>query len=150
MNVEHARSSLSSLLVASALAGCGGQDEPSTPLSKQAQPEAAPTMPAQVTPTPQSVTLAPTPAATSVGQAARQSLDDATITMKVRRALLADEEVKRTNLSVDTRLGVVTLRGTVGSQQYIERAVAIARTADGVTDVRSQVAINIHVPTRSR
>src|SRR5262245_45541481 len=44
------------------------------------------------------------------------SADDATITTKVKEAVMADPNLKSTDINVDTKNGVVTLAGTVGSQ----------------------------------
>src|SRR5437868_8984260 len=50
-----------------------------------------------------------------VGPVVREVLDDAGITAKVKAKLLADPEVKSTQIFVDTVDGRVTLNGQVGS-----------------------------------
>jgi hyperosmotically inducible protein len=67
--------------------------------------------------------------------------DDATITTRVKTMLLNDKEVDGSAIDVMTAGGVVTLSGRVSSAQERERAVAIARTAAGVTDVQSKLQI---------
>lgn len=149
MNARHVKTSLNLLLAAAAITGCGGGDEPSEPPSQSTAREGAQAVAA----TPhQPVSRPPPPAssASSTSHVETHTPDDAAITKQVKFAFLADGEIKRTNLTVDTRKGVVTLGGTVGSQDYVDRAVTIARGTDGVTDVRSQVAVTLHVPTRMR
>lgn len=68
---------------------------------------------------------------------------DAWITAKVKAALLADTAVRGLALDVDTKDGVVTLRGTAVTQAEIDAAEKIAKGIEGVreVDVRS-VAID--------
>jgi hyperosmotically inducible protein len=71
-----------------------------------------------------------------------QSTDDATITTRVKTALLNDRTVNGSTIDVSTANGVVTLSGHVRSAQERERAVAIARKTGGVADVRSTLQID--------
>ena len=64
---------------------------------------------------------------------ASAAVDDAAITTKVKAALLADDQVKGTQINVDTSGGSVRLTGTVDSPAQVTRAVEIAK---GVTGVR--------------
>ena len=59
-------------------------------------------------------------------------MGDTVITGKVKAALLADSNVKGTDISVETNQGDVTLSGTVASQAQIDDALRIARGIDGV------------------
>jgi hyperosmotically inducible periplasmic protein len=70
-----------------------------------------------------------------------QNTDDATITTRVRTALLNDRTVNGSTIDVSTVNRVVTLSGRVRTAQERERAVAIARDTGGVADVRSQLQI---------
>ena len=54
---------------------------------------------------------------------------------KVKSNLSADETVKAAQLDVGVQKKVVTLSGTVDTPAIKERAVAVARGTDGVTDV---------------
>jgi hyperosmotically inducible protein len=132
---------------AAALAACGGRPEEVSGPPPGA--DAAP--PAQAVAVP-----AATAAATGRAQASAASADapapsgDAAITREVRRAFLADAEMRHATLAVHTLGGVVTLRGNVGSAHYAERALALARTVPGVADVRSEVSVSLYVPARSR
>ena len=60
---------------------------------------------------------------------------DAWITAKVKAALLADTDVRGLALDVDTKDGVVTLRGTAVTQAEIDAAKKIAKGIEGVRDV---------------
>ena len=79
------------------------------------------------------------------GKTVTQSMDDATITTRVKTALLNDPEVGglRGGLSidVDTLNGVVTLSGFVRSAAERDKAIAIARKINGVTDVKSTLQL---------
>lgn len=68
---------------------------------------------------------------------------DAWITAKVKAALLADTDVRGLALDVDTKDGVVTLRGTAVTQAEIDAAKKIAKNIEGVRDVDARsVAID--------
>ena len=60
---------------------------------------------------------------------------DDVIGTKVKTNLGADETVKAAQLDVGVQKKVVTLSGTVDTPAIKERAVAVARGTDGVTDV---------------
>src|SRR5580704_19175465 len=49
------------------------------------------------------------------GAGAGQYMDDASITAKVKAALMADSQMKATQISVETNQGTVQLSGTVDS-----------------------------------
>ncbi len=75
------------------------------------------------------------------GKSVGETIDDATITTRVKTALLNDPNVNATRIDVSTALGVVTLSGIVRSQAEADRAVAIARKIPGVKDVKSTLQI---------
>ena len=68
-------------------------------------------------------------------------IDDATITAKVKAALLHAADVKGTDLNVNTVNGAVTLKGSVESQAQTDRAVQIARASEGVREVNNQLTV---------
>lgn len=72
---------------------------------------------------------------------AGKELDDATITAKVKAAILAEEGLKVLQISVDTMKGVVTLTGSVDSQQHSDRAKEIAGAVAGVKDVENKLVV---------
>jgi hyperosmotically inducible periplasmic protein len=68
-------------------------------------------------------------------------LDDATITAKIKTALIAEPGLKGLAIDVDTSGNVVSLTGTVGTAAARERAEEIARKTDGVKEVRNNLAV---------
>jgi hyperosmotically inducible periplasmic protein len=78
---------------------------------------------------------------TACGKTVSETIDDATITARVKTALLNDQDIEFTRIDVDTVKGVVSLSGRVTSKEQQERAVAIARKVDGVRDVKSTLQI---------
>jgi osmotically-inducible protein OsmY len=75
------------------------------------------------------------------GKTVGETIDDATITTRVKTALLNDPEVGGLRIDVDTFKGVVTLSGAVKSGAERDKAIAIARKIGGVTDVKSTLQI---------
>ena len=71
---------------------------------------------------------------------ASTAMDDAAITTKVKAALLADDQVKGTQINVDTTGGTVRLTGTVDSQAQVSRAMEIAKGVSGVRTVNNNLA----------
>ena len=85
------------------------------------------------------------------GCAARTSNtnDDATMTTRVKIALLNDARVGGLRLDVKTFQGVVTLSGTVRSTTDEQAAIAAARTIQGVREVKSELKIEGSQDTRA-
>jgi osmotically-inducible protein OsmY len=81
----------------------------------------------------------PAPSGTTDRTAA--DLSDGWITSKIQARYFADDDVKGRNIDVDTRDGVVTLRGTVHSYTERLQASAIARNTDGVREVHDELII---------
>jgi osmotically-inducible protein OsmY len=75
------------------------------------------------------------------GKSVGDTIDDATITTRVKTALLNDPDVGVLRIDVDTFKGVVTLSGRVKTKEEEEKAVALARKISGVTDVKSTLQI---------
>jgi hyperosmotically inducible protein len=67
--------------------------------------------------------------------------DDASISTRVKIALLNEPQVGTLRLDVKTFQGVVTLSGTVRSQAEADQAIAAARKINGVRDVKSELRI---------
>jgi hyperosmotically inducible protein len=83
------------------------------------------------------------PVATAAcGKSVGETIDDATITTRVKTALLNDPDVAGLKIDVDTTVGVVTLSGIVKSKDEEAKAIAIARRIGGVKDVRSTLQVN--------
>jgi hyperosmotically inducible protein len=75
------------------------------------------------------------------GKTLGETIDDATITTRVKTALLNDPEVGGLAIDVDTFKRVVTLSGRVRSTEEEQKAMQIARRIDGVVDVRSTLQV---------
>lgn len=76
------------------------------------------------------------------GKTVGETIDDATITTRIKTALLNDPDVGGLRIDVDTFKGVVTLSGAVKSQGEADKAVAIARRISGVSDVKSTLQVS--------
>jgi osmotically-inducible protein OsmY len=76
--------------------------------------------------------------AATAGKAAttlERAVDAGTLTAKIKSKMALDDLVKARTINVDTTGSVVTLTGTVESNQERERAVRLARETAGVTSV---------------
>ena len=82
--------------------------------------------------------------ATTVGKAAtkvEQAVDEGSLTLKIKSKMALDDMVKARTINVDTVGSVVTLTGTVESNQERERAVRLARETVGVTNVVDKLQV---------
>jgi hyperosmotically inducible protein len=70
-----------------------------------------------------------------------RSAADFAITAAVKSKLVVDNENIAINVNVDTRGGVVTLTGVVGTQAEKEQAERIARNTEGVTRVINNITV---------
>ena len=68
-------------------------------------------------------------------------MDDSSITAKVKAALVDADDIKSTDISVETEKNVVTLSGFVESQAQAEKAVAVAKKVEGVTYVSDKLHV---------
>jgi len=75
------------------------------------------------------------------GKTVGEAIDDTTITTRVKTAMLNDPAVGGLRVDVDTFKGVVTLSGRVKSQGERDQAIGIARTVDGVVEVKDALQI---------
>jgi hyperosmotically inducible periplasmic protein len=76
------------------------------------------------------------------GKTIGETIDDATITARVKTALLNDPQVGGMKIDVDTTQGVVTMSGTVKDRAEETRAVELARKTPGVKDVKSTLQVS--------
>ena len=86
------------------------------------------------------------PLATACGAAATRAnvsapVDDATITTRVKTAFINDPVVGAAKIDVDTFKGVVTLTGQVKNKDEEQKAITLARSIRGVTDVKSTLQV---------
>lgn len=72
---------------------------------------------------------------------AGQAIDDATITASVKAKLLADDRTKGFDVNVDTRNGIVTLKGGADSQAAKLAAGQLAGQAEGVVLVKNELIV---------
>jgi len=75
------------------------------------------------------------------GKTVGETIDDATITTRVKTAFINDKDVGGLRIDVDTFKGVVTLSGRVKSKEEEQKAIALARKINGVVDVKSTLQI---------
>jgi len=73
-------------------------------------------------------------------------LDDKTISTKVKTELLADPEVKGTQVKVKTYQGKVQLSGFVDTEGQKERAAELARRVKGVEYVKNDLIVKNQLP----
>jgi osmotically-inducible protein OsmY len=78
-----------------------------------------------------------------------QYVDDATITARVKYALLANDSTEGLSIDVDTHRGAVTLSGDVDSRQIAEVAERLAETEEGVRSVDNNLKVNEAVAKQS-
>lgn len=129
------RVALVSAAVSLALASGCRQEDP--------VPEAPPTPPTPQTAPQPAPPAAPTSGTTSTGpdRTVGQTVDDATITAKVKAELAKVDDVKATDINVDTVNGTVTLRGSVETMAQMDHAATIVKGVEGVKDVRNTLTV---------
>ena len=69
------------------------------------------------------------------------ALSDGALTAKISSKLALDDYVNARTINVDTSASVVTLRGTVASEDERERALRLARETRGVTRVIDELQL---------
>lgn len=77
----------------------------------------------------------------SASRSTGQVVDDATITAKVKSALLADADISGLKINVDTDKGVVRLKGEIKTFALRKKAEEIAKGVTGVKSVDNQLVI---------
>jgi osmotically-inducible protein OsmY len=80
-------------------------------------------------------------ATVACGKTVGETIDDTSITTRVKTAMLNDPAVGGLRIDVDTFKGVVTLSGRVKSQPERDQAIALARGIDGVVEVKDAMQI---------
>jgi osmotically-inducible protein OsmY len=73
----------------------------------------------------------------------RDTAHDATITTKIKAKMALDDLVKARRIDVSTDGSTVTLKGTTESVAEHDRAVALARETDGVSQVIDRLEVKI-------
>ena len=68
-------------------------------------------------------------------------LDDAVITTKVKAAFVGDDQLKATEIQVETFKGVVQLSGFVKDASHIRKAERVAGDVKGVKSVKNDIRV---------
>jgi hyperosmotically inducible periplasmic protein len=81
------------------------------------------------------------PLTAACGKTVGQTIDDTSITTRVKTAMLNDPQVGGLRIDVDTFKGAVTLSGRVKSAAEREQALKLARNVSGVTEVKDTLQV---------
>lgn len=81
------------------------------------------------------------PLVAGCGKTVGETIDDTTITTRVKTAMLNDPTVGGLRIDVDTFKGAVTLSGTVKSDAERQQAIGLARRVSGVTQVKDNLQL---------
>jgi hyperosmotically inducible periplasmic protein len=117
---------------------------PTQPASSAAPSEAtAASTNAAATPDTASANVAsPAPPAGNTGNGnATGAVNETVTTGKIKAAIAADSAMKDSDISVNTNNGVVTLTGTVKSQDQVSIATNLAQRQEGVQRVESNITV---------
>lgn len=87
--------------------------------------------------------------ATRTQKTAGETIDDATLTARVKAALIRDDTTKARQINVETYRSVVQLGGFVDDDQQKMRAGEIARDVKGVKEVRNDLEVRPQVASRT-
>jgi BON domain len=77
----------------------------------------------------------------TAANAAGELLEDGRLTAKIKSKMTLDDLVQARTIDVDTRNGVVTVRGRVRTEAERQRALQLARETAGVKTVVDQLVI---------
>jgi len=69
------------------------------------------------------------------------AVTDTAVTAKLKAELLADDQLKHSDISVTTNNGVVVLTGTVPTQAESDHATSVVQNADGVKTVSNKLRV---------
>jgi len=81
------------------------------------------------------------PLTAACGKTVGETIDDTTITTRVKTAMLNDPAVGGLSIDVDTFKGVVTLSGRVKTQAERNQAITLARRTTGVVEVKDALQV---------
>jgi osmotically-inducible protein OsmY len=81
------------------------------------------------------------PLLAACGTTVSETIDDATITTRVKTAFVNEPSLQFVRIDVDTFKGVVTLSGRVKSKSEETKAIELAKSIKGVTEVKSTLQI---------
>lgn len=128
MNAQHRMTLLAAIVAGTALfgAGCGNNSTPADRTASNAT-------------TPPATSRAPTADRTA---SAKEVVNDAAITGKVKAAVMAEPGISSLKINVDTKDGVVTLNGKIDTQEHKDRAIQVAQSVDGVKSVVDNLTLS--------
>ena len=86
-------------------------------------------------------TIVAAPLIAGCGKTIGETIDDTTITTRVKTSMLNDPAAGGLGIDVDTYKGVVTLSGRVKSPSERDQALSLARRVDGVTEVKDALQV---------
>ena len=81
------------------------------------------------------------PLTVGCGKTVGETIDDTTITTRVKTSMLNDPAVGGMRIDVDTFKGVVTLSGRVKSDAERQQAIALAKRTSGVVEVKDALQV---------
>ncbi len=87
--------------------------------------------------------------ATRTERSAGETIDDSTVTTKVKAALTDDEVTKAREIKVESYRGVVQLSGFVNTNEEKARATEVAKAVGGVKEVRNDIEVQARTAERS-
>ena len=77
----------------------------------------------------------------SAGRTAGEVIDDVSIKLRVKAALVNDEELSGFRIKVDVDKGVVRLRGKIERPELRQRALKLVREVRGVVDIVDKLVL---------
>jgi len=80
-------------------------------------------------------------APTSTRESPTEYTNDATLTARVKTALINEPGVKSTQIEVETYRGVVSLTGFVDNEAMASKAVTAAQRVSGVREVKNDMRV---------
>ncbi|SFU80191.1 BON domain-containing protein [Pseudoduganella namucuonensis] len=80
-------------------------------------------------------------ASTPTTESTGEYIDDSVVTANVKAAMVLQPELKASEINVETYKGAVQLSGFVSSQEDIDKAVAAARSINGVKSVTNDMRL---------
>ena len=82
-----------------------------------------------------------TPVPEGSGSAMGREVEDSEVTVKVKTALLVDENTKAFDIAVVTTKGDVRLTGVVDTQNQVDQVDKIVRSVEGVHSIHDELTI---------
>ena len=80
-------------------------------------------------------------ATTMAKDTATAIVDDSAITAEIKASIFADDSLKDSKISVSTKKGVVTLKGTAKTKEAKDAAAGIATAVQGVKSVNNRITL---------